>query len=152
MSALTFRQATAADLPHIVAMLANDPLGAMRERFEDPLPRAYRDAFDDIEPDPANELVVAETDGAVVGVLQLTIIPYLTYQGGRRALIEGVRVAASSRGHRVGQALVEWAVNRAREHGCHLVQLTTDKTRAAAKQFYEKLGFKATHEGMKLHL
>ena len=152
MSALTFRQATAADLPHIVEMLANDPLGATRERFEDPLPRAYRDAFDAIDLDPANELVVAEKDAAVVGVLQLTIIPYLTYQGGRRALIEGVRVAAGSRGHGVGKALVEWAVNGAREHGCHLVQLTTDKTRAAAKPFYEKLGFKATHEGMKLHL
>ena len=90
--------------------------------------------------------------GAVVGVLQLTIIPYLSYEWGRRALIEGVRVAAGSRGHGVGQALMEWAMNRARERGCHLVQLTTDKTRAAAKRFYEKLRFKATHEGMKLHL
>ena len=152
MPALIFRQATSADLPHLVRMLADDPLGATRERFEDPLPRAYHDAFAAIDSDPANELVVADREGVVVGFLQLTIIPDLTYMGRSRALIEGVRVAADTRGNGVGQALVEWAVDRAREHKCHLVQLTTDKTRGAALRFYERLGFKPTHEGMKLRL
>lgn len=152
MDALIFRAATAADLPRLVEMLADDALGAMRERSEDPLPDAYCDAFAAIEADPANELVVALSDGRLVGFLQLTIIPNLTYIGRNRALIEGVRVAAGIRGHGVGQALVEWAVDRARERACHLIQLTTDKTRPAALRFYEKLGFEATHEGLKRHL
>jgi GNAT superfamily N-acetyltransferase len=152
MEALTFREATAADLSRLVEMLADDPLGAVRERFEDPLPGAYRDAFDAIDADPANELVVAERGGVVVGFLQLTVIPNLTYVGRSRVLIEGVRVEADNRGRGVGRALVEWAVSRARDHRCHMVQLTTDKTRASALHFYEELGFRATHEGMKLHL
>lgn len=132
-------------------MLANDPLGARREDFRDPLPSSYHDAFDAIDRDLNNELVVVERDGAVIGVLQLTFIPYLTYRGGWRALIEGVRVAADQRGGGVGRALFEWAIERARERGCHLVQLTSDKQRPDAIRFYESLGFRASHEGMKLH-
>ena len=149
---MIFRQATATDLPRLVEMLVDDPLGATRERFEDPLPQSYRDAFAAIDADPANQLVVADLDGVVVGFLQLTIIPNLTYLGGSRALIEGVRVAVGSRGDGVGKALVEWAIERARSLECHLVQLTTDKSRTAALRFYERLGFEPTHEGMKLHL
>ncbi len=148
----TFRPAQRADLPAVVALLADDPLGAKRERFDDPLPQSYRDAFAAIEADPHNELWVAELNGQVAGVLQLTLIPYLTYQGGWRALIEGVRVAAVHRGKGLGKALFEWAISRARERGCHLVQLTTDKARPDARRFYERLGFVASHEGMKLLL
>jgi GNAT superfamily N-acetyltransferase len=149
---LTFRPATREDVPVLVQMLADDPLGARRERFQDPLPASYYDAFAHIDADSHNELIVAEKDGAIVGMLQLTFILYLTYQGGWRALIEGVRVASSARGQGIGAALLTWAIDRAREKPCHLVQLTTDKTRPDALAFYEHLGFRATHEGMKLHL
>lgn len=147
-----FRRARAADVPEIVRLLADDPLGARRERDETPLPESYARAFAAIDSDPHNELIVAEQDARVVGVLQLTFIPSLTYQGGWRALIEGVRVDARTRSQGLGRALLERAIGRARERGCHLVQLTTDKTRPDAKRFYEALGFVASHEGMKLHL
>lgn len=132
-------------------MLADDPLGAKREKFEDPLPESYINTFEVIDADPHNELVVAELEGDVVGVLQLTFIPYLTYQGGWRALIEGVRVSSQHRGKGLGHKLFEWAIDRAKARGCHLIQLTSDKARPDAIRFYEDLGFKATHEGMKLH-
>lgn len=149
---LRFRRARAADVPEIVRLLADDPLGAKRERYETPLPESYGRAFAAIDADPNNELIVAEQDARVVGVLQLTFIPYLTYQGGWRALIEGVRVDSQTRSQGLGRALFEWAIARARERGCHLVQLTTDKTRPDAKRFYGALGFVASHEGMKLPL
>jgi GNAT superfamily N-acetyltransferase len=149
---LSFRRARPDDVPAIVRMLADDPLGAKRERYETPLPDSYVEAFRAIDRDANNELVVACQDGGVVGVLQLTFIPYLTYQGGWRALIEGVRVDSRARSQGLGKALLEWAIARARERGCVMVQLTTDKTRADAKRFYEGLGFVASHEGMKLHL
>jgi len=150
--AVTFRRATRADVVPIVRLLADDPLGAKRERCEDPLPQAYFDAFDAIDADPNNELVVACLGEEVIGVLQLTIIPGMTYTGSSRVLIEGVRVAAGNRSLGLGRTLFEWAIARARERGCRLVQLTTDKTRPDAKRFYEALGFVASHEGMKLHL
>lgn len=146
------RPATAGDVPALVALLADDELGARRERNEDPLPPSYRVAFGAIDTDPNNHLMVGEQDGAVVGMLQLTFIPYLTYQGGWRALIEGVRVATSHHGQGLGRELIQWAIARAREHGCHLVQLTSDKCRPDALHFYASLGFVASHEGMKLHL
>ena len=149
---LAFRRAREADVPEIVRMLADDPLGATRERCTTPLPEAYAHAFRAIEGDPNNELVVAEQGGCVVGVLQLTFIPSLTYQGGWRALVEGVRVDARLRSQGLGKALFEWAIGRARERGCRLVQLTTDKSRPDARRFYESLGFVASHEGMKLSL
>lgn len=147
-----FRAAAADDLPAIVRLLADDPLGAERERVTDPLPRAYPDAFAAIAADPNNELIVADRDGAVVGVLQLTFVPSLTWQGRWRAMVEGVRVSAAARGGGVGQAMVEEAIRRARERGCHQLQLTTHKSRLDAHRFYERLGFRATHEGMKLTL
>jgi len=149
---LRFRAATAADLPAIVRLLADDPLGAQRERVTDPLPRAYADAFAAIAADPNHELLVADRDGAVVGVLQLSFVPSLTWQGRWRAMVEGVRVSAEARGGGVGQAMMEEAIRRARARGCHQLQLTTHKSRVDAHRFYERLGFRATHEGMKLTL
>lgn len=152
-SDLTFRHATHQDLPAIVALLANDALGAKRENHVLPLPASYEAAFAAIDQDPNNELVVVDTaDQAVAGVLQLTLVPHITYQGGWRAQIEGVRVAANLRASGIGEQLFLWAIERARSKGCHLVQLTSDKTRLDAIRFYERLGFVASHEGMKLHL
>ena len=149
---ITFRDALRADLPRIVALLANDHLGRRRERFEDPLPDCYHRAFDAIDRDPNNRLIVAEHDGAVIGTLQFTFIANMTYQGGIRAQIEGVRVDTAYRGREIGRRLFEWAIAEARRHGCHMVQLTADKTRPDAHRFYESLGFTASHLGMKLHL
>ena len=151
-TAPTFRRARADDVPDIVRLLADDPLGATRERYESPLPESYARAFRAIEQDANNELVVACRGERVVGVLQLTYIPSLIYQGGWRALIEGVRVDSDERSQGLGKTLFEWAIARARERGCHMVQLTTDKARPDAKRFYESLGFVASHEGLKLHL
>ena len=151
-SGILFRAASRADLPEIVRLLADDPLGAKREEYRLPLPRHYHAAFDAIERDPNNELVVVELDGKMAGVLQLTFIPNITYRGGWRALIEGVRIDASARSSGMGRRLFTWAIERARDRGCHLVQLTSDKTRPDAIRFYESLGFTASHEGMKLHL
>ena len=151
-SDLLFRQATADDLPAIVEMLADDALGAMREDNTRPLAAGYLSAFDAIEADPNNELIVACMGAQIVGVLQLTCIPNLTYQGSWRALIEGVRVAQQYRSQGVGRQLLMWAIERAKTRNCRIVQLDTHKTRADARRFYENLGFQATHEGMKLHL
>lgn len=133
-------------------MLADDVLGSKRERYENPLPNSYIEAFNAITSVPNNELIVACDGDEVVGVLQITFTPYLTYQGGWRATIEGVRTLASKRGQGVGTKLIKWAINRAKERGCHLVQLTTDKQRPEALKFYEQLGFRATHEGLKMKL
>lgn len=150
---VVIRPAVAADLPAIVRMLADDPLGAMRERLEDPLPQSYLRAFAAIAADPDNELIVADAgDGTAVAVLQLTFTPYLTHQGAWRATVEGVRVDRRRRGSGIGRSLFEWAIARARERGCNVVQLTTDKQRPEARRFYESLGFVASHEGMKLRL
>ncbi|GLW64407.1 GNAT family acetyltransferase [Actinomadura rubrobrunea] len=148
----TFRRATRDDLPQIVRLLADDPLGASRESPGEVIPECYLRAFEAICADPRNELVVAELDGAVVGTLQLTFIPGLTYRGGERAQIEGVRVSADQRGRGIGQAMITWAVEQARARGCRLVQLTTDRRRPEAIRFYQKLGFQPSHTGMKYHL
>ena len=149
---LVIRRAGRADLPAIVHLLADDRLGATREAVVDPLPASYSAAFDAIDRDPNHVLAVAEAGGRVVGVLQLTFLPYLTYQGSWRALIEGVRVASDQRSSGIGRQLIEWAIDRARAHGCRIVQLTSDKSRAEAIRFYERLGFVASHEGLKLRL
>jgi GNAT superfamily N-acetyltransferase len=149
---LVMRRAQRDDLETIVRLLADDPLGAKRERYELPLPPEYGAAFSAIDSDPNQELTVACLGGEVVGVLQLTYLPYLTYRGGWRALIEGVRIAAGVRAQGIGRNMFEWAIDRARARGCHLVQLTTDKARPDALRFYQSLGFVASHEGMKLSL
>lgn len=149
---LLFRRATRADVPAIVALLANDLLGSQREQASDPLPDNYFVAFAEIERDPNQVLTVVEAAGEVIGTLHLTYLPSLTYRGGKRALIEAVRVAASQRNQGIGQRMFEWAITQAREAGCHMVQLTTDKRRPDAVRFYESLGFVASHIGMKLVL
>ena len=149
---LKYRAATEADLPALVAMLAEDALGATREDISSPLNRRYRDAFSAIDDDPNNALTVVEENGAPVGMLQLTFIPYLTHTGSWRCLIEGVRIHRDHRGRGLGGEFIRWAVERARERGCNMVQLTSDKRRSDALRFYEKLGFTASHEGFKLRL
>ncbi|MBB0244850.1 GNAT family N-acetyltransferase [Streptomyces alkaliphilus] len=146
------RRAEARDLPAIVAMLADDPLGARRENPDDPAP--YREAFERITADPAQFLMAAErmADKAVVGTLQLTVIPGLSRRGSDRALIEAVRVHASQRGTGLGTRLVEWAIAEARRRECAMVQLTSDATREDAHRFYERLGFIPSHVGFKLPL
>lgn len=149
---VTIRDAMRADLPDLVRMLADDPLGASREGSAEPLDPAYEAAFAAIAAAPGERLLVAARDGRPVGMLQLSLIPGLSRRGMLRAQIEGVRVAAGQRGGGIGEALVAEAIRLAREAGCGLVQLTTDKSRKDAHRFYERLGFVASHEGMKLGL
>jgi GNAT superfamily N-acetyltransferase len=149
---LQFRPAIQTDLPVIVRMLAQDELGAQRERFETPLPEAYYAAFEAIAADPNQELIVADLDGEVVGTLQLTYLPTLSYQGGTRAQVESVRVLEQVRGRGIGARMMAWAIERARQRGCHLMQLTSHQSRADAHRFYERLGFTKSHIGMKIYL
>lgn len=150
--ALQMRRAVAEDLDPIVRMLADDPLGRRRESYLTPLPESYRRTFEAIDRDPNQFLAVCCDGKRVVGVLQITFLPYLTYRGGWRALIEGVRTASDARSQGIGRFMFDWAIGQARARGCHLVQLTTDKARPDAQRFYRALGFEASHEGMKLHL
>jgi ribosomal protein S18 acetylase RimI-like enzyme len=143
------REARRADLGAVVALLAEDFLGADREGGAS---AAYETAFAALEASPDNRLFVADIDGAVVGCFQLTLIPNISLGGGTRAQIEGVRTAAAFRGRGVGAAMMRFAIAEARAAGCVLVQLTTNKTRDRARVFYERLGFVASHEGMKLAL
>ena len=148
---LHFRPARREDVPAIVGMLADDPLGSQREQFSDPLPNLYFQAFDRILTDTNQELVVKEKDGETIGTLQLSFLPYLTHRGGIRAQIEAVRIRKDKRGQGLGEQFFHWAIERSRERGAHLLQLTTDKQRPDAVRFYKKLGFRASHIGMKLH-
>jgi ribosomal protein S18 acetylase RimI-like enzyme len=148
-SSVRVRGARRGDVPAIVRLLADDMLGAKREQATDPLPQAYWAAYDAIATQGVNELMVAETDGEIVGCLQLTVIPGLSRMGLIRGQIEGVRVSSTHRGRRIGELLVAAATDRARELGCGVIQLTTDKSRVDAHRFYERLGFEATHIGMK---
>ncbi|MFD9817904.1 GNAT family N-acetyltransferase [Streptomyces violascens] len=147
MSDLEIRPAAPEDLPAIVAMLADDPLGAQRESPDDLTP--YRTAYDRLAGDPNQHLVVADRGGEVVGTLQLTVIPGLSRRGSTRSIIEGVRVHSAERGGGLGTRLIEWAVDESARQGCQLVQLTSDVTRTDAHRFYERLGFEASHVGFK---
>lgn len=147
---LTIRPATEADLPAIVAMLADDPLGATRESPEDLTP--YVAALKRLADDPHQHVVVAVRGERVVGTLQLTIVPGLSRKGATRSIVEGVRVHADERGSGLGTRFIEWAVERSRQESCQLVQLTSDVTRTDAHRFYERLGFTASHVGFKLQL
>ncbi|AWL33416.1 GNAT family N-acetyltransferase [Streptomyces albidoflavus] len=147
---LLIRRAEASDVAAIVAMLADDPLGATRESPDDLTP--YLAAHTRLAADPNQHLVVAERAGKVVGTLQLTLIPGLSRRAATRSLIEGVRVHADERGSGLGTLLIEWAVETSRAEGCQLVQLTSDATREDAHRFYERLGFVASHVGFKLQL
>src|SRR5699024_1635463 len=147
-----FRKANEEDLPSIVSLLADDELGAQRERFEEPLPRAYYKAFHAIESQIGNQVILAVEDQTVLGCLQLTIIPGLSRQGMKRGQIEGVRVHQHYRGKEIGEKLVKKAIEIAKSEQCGLVQLTSDKKRDNAHHFYKNLGFLASYEGMKLIL
>ena len=149
-SELHFRSATADDLPHLVNLLSDDVLGAKRDGA-DQMP-SYARAFAALCAQPGNSIIVVELGSEIVGMLQLTLIPGLSRGGMLRAQIESVRVSSKHRGKRVGQALFDYAIAEARKAGCGLVQLTSDKRRTDALRFYESLGFKATHEGLKLEL
>jgi len=150
---MKFRKAIENDLLAIVAMIADDELGRKRENFQIPLPDEYLIAFEIINGDENQELIVIENKKLeVIGTLQLSFIQYLTYRGGIRAQIEAVRIRKDQRGTGLGTEMFEWAINRAKKRGAHLIQLTTDKKRPDALRFYESLGFNASHEGMKMHL
>ncbi|MDQ0951056.1 GNAT superfamily N-acetyltransferase [Streptomyces phaeochromogenes] len=150
MGDLEIRPAVPDDVPAIVAMLADDPLGAQRESPDDLSP--YLAALERLSDDPNQHLVVAVREGRVVGTLQLTIIPGLSRKGSTRSIIEGVRVHADERGGGLGTRFIEWAIDRSRSEGCQLVQLTSDVSRTDAHRFYERLGFTASHVGFKLQL
>ena len=150
-SSVTIRRARHDDVGVIVGMLADDRLGSARERLEDPLPPSYFRAFEALDRDPNIRLVVAEDgEGAVVGCLQLCILPGLSSQGASRGLIEDVRVASHCRSRGIGEQMVRWAVAEAREQGCKLVELLTHNTRVDAQRFYARLGFQPSHVGMTL--
>ena len=151
-SAMILREAKREDLSTIVRMLADDPLGQKRHRVEDPLPKDYYAAFDAIAASPSNALYVAEVDGEIVGTLQLTFIPGLDYLGAERMMIEAVRVARHRRNAGLGKAILTEAIAIARRRGCQRVELTSSASRKDAHRFYERLGFTASHVGMKLML
>ncbi|MFC5073247.1 GNAT family N-acetyltransferase [Kitasatospora cinereorecta] len=150
MSDLEIRPAALTDIPAVVAMLADDPLGAQRESLDDLSP--YEAAFRRLAHDPNQHLVVAVREERVVGTLQLTVVPGLSRRGATRSVIEGVRVHADERGGGLGTQLIQWAVDESRRQDCQLVQLTSDATRTDAHRFYERLGFAASHVGFKLTL
>ena len=149
---LNFLQAKREDLAEIVRMLADDFLGATRERLANPLPESYVKAFEEIDADKNNELIVAEKDGEIIGTLQITFTPSISFQGGKRATVESVRVDEKYRGRGIGKELMLWAINRARAENCVAMQLTTNADRTDAHRFYENLGFKKSHLGMKFYL
>jgi GNAT superfamily N-acetyltransferase len=147
-----FRLAGRADVSSIVRMLADDDLGSQREQYEDSLPESYYSAFEQIDSDPNHELIVAERAGEVIGTLHLMYLPSLSFQGGLRAQVESVRVDKRFQNQGIGSAMMQWSIERAKQRGAHVVQLTTHKTRKDAHRFYERLGFKGSHLGMKLSL
>ena len=147
-----FRVATRADLPSIVRLLADDDLGSQRERNEDPVPESYYYAYEEIHKDSNHELIVAELDGEMIGTLHLMFLPSISFQGGLRAQIESVRIDTRYQNRGIGSEIMKWTIERAKVRGAHIVQLTTHKSRADAHRFYERLGFKGTHLGMKLSL
>ncbi|MER5697142.1 N-acetyltransferase family protein [Streptomyces mirabilis] len=150
MGDLEIRPAASDDVPAIVAMLSDDPLGAQRESPDDLTP--YLAALERLSADPNQHLVVAVREGRVVGTLQLTVLPGLSRKGSTRSLIEGVRIHSDERGSGLGTRFIEWAIEESRRQGCQLVELTSDATRTDAHRFYERLGFTASHVGFKLAL
>ena len=152
MSPLQFRDAVLDDLPEIIAMLADDPLGAKREDTSLPLDGGYVAAFAAIQASPDQRLIVAVENGRLVGTMQLSFLSGLSRKGGWRGQIEGVRIVADRRGARLGEQLVLWGVDQCRARGCYVAQLTTHESRKDAHRFYDRLGFQATHLGYKLEL
>jgi len=151
-AAIVIRKAVAADVAAIVAMLADDALGAKREDASVPLRDSYRNAFAAIDADRNQLLAVVEQESEIIGCMQISFIPGLSRMGMWRGQIESVRIASHIRGGGIGRRMIEWAIERCRERGCRLVQLTTDKARSDALRFYQSLGFVDSHEGLKLSL
>ncbi len=150
---ITMRPAVRADLPEIVRLLVEDELGQTRERYDPAaIPAAYYEAWDKIEATAGNQIIVAEREGKIIGTFQLMYLPSLSYTGGTRAQIESVRVDQTMRSQGIGQVMMAWAIEEARTAGCVLVQLSTNNQRLRAHRFYERLGFVASHQGMKLML
>ncbi len=152
MNQVLFRLAKGEDLLDIVRMLADDELGSQREEMEEPLAEPYYSAFEQISCDPNHELIVAELAGKVIGTLHLIFIPSISYQGRLRAQVESVRVDRKYQSQGIGSEMMKWTIRRAQERGAHIMQLTTHKSRQDAHRFYERLGFKGSHLGMKLSL
>lgn len=152
MRDLIFRDATEADLPAIIRLLAEDQIGGRAEDPSEPLDPAYTAAFDAIERDPNHRLIVAEIDGAIVGTMQLSLLPGLLNRGAWRGQIEAVRIAADQRGRGLGADMIDWAVEQCRARGCFMAQLTSNNDRVAAHRFYERLGWQKSHAGFKLYL
>ena len=149
---MKFRKAKKEDVLKIVEMIADDELGKKRENFQNPIPKEYLKAFEKINTDENQELIVVENENLeIIGTLQLSFIQYLTYRGGIRAQIEAVRIRKDQRGIGLGKKMFEWAIKRAKDKKAHLLQLTTDKKRPKAIKFYEDLGFISSHIGMKMH-
>jgi ribosomal protein S18 acetylase RimI-like enzyme len=149
---VSIRPARREDVSAIVAMLADDHLGRARERVEDPLPSVYYQAFERVERDQNLTLVVAESEGRVVGCLQLAVLAGISSQGGIRGLLEDVRVASDCRSRGIGEQLVQWAIAEAKTRGCNLVELLTHQSRIDAQRFYKRLGFELSHAGMTVRL
>src|SRR5512133_2626869 len=149
---LLFRSAVREDVSAIVRMLAEDELGSQKEKYRDPLPGSYYAAFEQIAGDPNHQLIVAEFNGEVIGTLHLMFLPSICFQGGLRAQVESVRVDKGCRNMGFGHRMMAWTIERARERGAHVIQLTSHLSRKDAHRFYEKLGFKGSHLGMKLDL
>jgi GNAT superfamily N-acetyltransferase len=149
---MIYRDATLADLPTVVAMLAEEQIGGRADDPSEPLDSAYLAAFDAIDRDPNQRLIVAELDGAIIGTMQLSCLPGLINRGAWRGQIEAVRIASDKRSLGLGAAMIGWAVERFRERGCFMAQLTSNNDRIAAHRFYERLGWKKSHSGFKLYL
>ena len=149
---VVFRIATRDDVLAIVRLLADDELGSQREKYVSPLPDEYYAAFEQIQNDRNHELIVTETNGEVIGTLHLMFLPSISYRGGLRAQIESVRVDRKYQNKGIGSQMMRWAMQRAKDRGAHIVQLTTHTSREDAHRFYERLGFKKSHVGMKLSL
>jgi len=149
---ISYREAKESDLPCLINMLVDDQLGADREDSSLPLNSAYIHAFNSIHHDPNNELIVVENENKIIGMLQLTFIPYLSHTGAWRCLIESVRVHKDYRNKGIGSLIFKWAIQQAKEKECYMVQLTSNKERSSAIRFYKKLGFNPSHEGFKLIL
>jgi len=146
------RRARREDLGAIVALLADDPLGSSRETLSDPPAPEYASAMEAIESDPNQFLAVMVDGEEVIGTLQLTFIQGLSRRGLKRGLVEAVRIASSRRSEGLGAELFKWAIEKCRNQGCQIVQLTTDRTRTDAHRFYDRLGFEPSHIGYKLML
>ena len=152
MSELLIRDAAVGDISAVVALLADDEKGRVREDASPDLHSGYIHAFAAIAADPNQRLLIADQDGAIVGTFQLSFLPGLSFRGAWRGQIEAVRIASHVRGRGLGREMVLWAVERCRERGCRMVQLTTHRDRERAHAFYERMGFERSHIGMKLHL